>query len=135
MAQERIQKTKSKRTKEEAPTEVEQKPGDTDQLKADLDAIIDEIDETLTEAEAAATVKSYIQKGGQASDTPGWTILETWSKRVRNVRETIRRLSTGISTGIRNIRMNGRHVLPAVKNLGFRNGDSSVRMPALRLGN
>jgi len=50
---------------EEEQGEIPHKDVDAEKLKADLDAIIDEIDDVLSEEEAAATVASYIQKGGQ----------------------------------------------------------------------
>lgn len=66
MAQERVQKTKAERKTETTTTETaETKKVDAEKLKADLDAILDEIDEVL-ESDAVATVRDFVQKGGQA---------------------------------------------------------------------
>lgn len=61
--QERIQKQRSERTSEGAPTvNVDATKGD--QLKADLDDLLDEIDEVLEE-NAEEFVRNYVQKGGE----------------------------------------------------------------------
>ena len=65
MTQEQVQKSSRKQAREEVAAEKAKKQVDAEKLKADLDAIIDEIDEALSVEEAEATVKSYVQAGGE----------------------------------------------------------------------
>ena len=63
--QERVQKQKTERKQDTATSDTaEAKKVDAEKLKADLDAILDEIDEVL-ESDAVATVRDFIQKGGE----------------------------------------------------------------------
>lgn len=65
MTQEQVHSHAPERTAEHAAIAIPPSGVDTEKLKSDIDAILDEIDETLSEEEAATTVASYVQKGGQ----------------------------------------------------------------------
>lgn len=61
---ERIKKTSTSRTEDEAVEEAPATSKRGEDLKAELDDLLDEIDEVLEE-NAEEFVRSYVQKGGQ----------------------------------------------------------------------
>jgi ubiquitin-like protein Pup len=151
-----VQKPKPER-KVETPEQEPAKAKSGEELKAELDAVLDDIEEVLEEnAEAMGMdevldgidaeidmdsardmVASFVQKGGEARDTPGLGILpgcrpgtvpsvELKSRRlvgvgrISRLAEGVRKLGTDIWAGICHIPVSSRPALPAVLSLGSR---------------